>query len=564
MQIGPLFIVFKKLNTKIILYFLSFAFLPLLVFSLLGYYLNKDLITDINVNQLKHLNNAYGAKIDLYLDEKAKTLESILNAYEISGKTVSIDVYANERNSEFIKMHLIPATFQQSIKERGRMFTFGETMPILVIRHKDKDVMGYLNGVGIRQLLESEVKEIQNTVYFLKTGKILTRTGIKNLDAVESEFPGLVNSDLSQGLDNIRIDEGAFLYAYYWLERNNVLLESKIDTQTIYAELIVFRNKIIVANIIFALILLTLAVIYSRRITTPIHKLVEATQNIRKGNLDIEIVQDSGDEIQILANEFELMRQKLQKSYQGMEEKIQRRTLELQEAQAQISHQEKMASLGMMAAGIAHEIGNPLTSISSMAQVIKRKNSDPKIEEYVINILKNIERISRIVREMVDFSRPSSYESAPSDVNDIIQSAVGIIRYDRRSKDLKYELNLDENLPKTVLVSDHLLQVFLNILINAVDASEDGGKQIEVRSFSKNGTIQVDISDQGTGIPDEMRNKIFEPFFTTKDVGKGTGLGLTVSYGIIQKLNGEIRVKNREGKGSTFCVIIPVRSQIED
>jgi signal transduction histidine kinase len=258
------------------------------------------------------------------------------------------------------------------------------------------------------------------------------------------------------------------------------------------------------------------------------------------------------------------MRQKLQESYQGMEEKIQKRTRELQEAQAQISHQEKMASLGMMAAGIAHEIGNPLTSISSMVQIIKRKNADPKTGEYISNILKNIERISRIVRELVDFSRPSSYEEAPADINEIIKSAVGIIKYDRRSKNLVYHLLLDSNLPETVLVSDHLLQVFLNILINAVDASEDYGNKIEVKSYVKNGNIHVDIADNGCGIPDDIQKKIFEPFYTTKEVGKGTGLGLTVSYGFIEKLKGEIKVKSNVGSGSTFIITIPIRSQTEE
>jgi signal transduction histidine kinase len=247
-----------------------------------------------------------------------------------------------------------------------------------------------------------------------------------------------------------------------------------------------------------------------------------------------------------------------------MEKKIQKRTGELQEAQAQISHQEKMASLGMMAAGIAHEIGNPLTSISSMAQVIKRKNENHNINEYVINILKNIERISRIVRELVDFSRPSSYEEAPCNINEIIKSAVGIIKYDRRSKNLTYSLTLEPELPKTIIVSDHLLQVFLNILINAVDASEGYGDEIKVNSFIKNGHIHIEISDKGYGIPAEIQKKIFEPFYTTKEVGKGTGLGLTVSYGFIQKLKGEIKVKSEEGKGSKFTVIIPVRKYIED
>jgi two-component system NtrC family sensor kinase len=125
-------------------------------------------------------------------------------------------------------------------------------------------------------------------------------------------------------------------------------------------------------------------------------------------------------------------------------------------------------------------------------------------------------------------------------------------------------MELGENIPKTVLVSDHLLQVFLNILINAVDASEGYGNEIKVKSFIKNTSIFVEISDQGCGIPQNMLNKIFEPFFTTKDVGKGTGLGLTVTYGFIKKIKGDISVKSSPGKGSSFLIDIPIKDTIEE
>jgi signal transduction histidine kinase len=216
-----------------------------------------------------------------------------------------------------------------------------------------------------------------------------------------------------------------------------------------------------------------------------------------------------------------------------------------------------------MAAGIAHEIGNPLTSISSMAQVIKRKTSNEKTIEYVNNILKNIDRISRIVREMVDFSKPSSQKVALTDINDLINSAVGILKYDRRSKNINYILNLDQNIPRTIVVADHLLQVFLNILINAVDASEGFGNSIEVSTFTTDGSIEIDIRDQGCGIPEDKLNTIFDPFYTTKEVGKGTGLGLTVSYGLIQKMNGEIKVESKLREGSNFRVIIPIKEELD-
>ncbi len=252
------------------------------------------------------------------------------------------------------------------------------------------------------------------------------------------------------------------------------------------------------------------------------------------------------------------MRHQLQESYHGLEEKIEKRTLELHEAQAQITQQEKMASLGLMAAGIAHEIGNPLTSISSMAQVIKRRIDDEKIVEFVNNILSNIDRISVIVRELVDFSRPSSLDESMISSNELINSAVGIVKYDRRSKQIHFNLELDRNVPQTFLVGDQLLQVLINILINAVDASENYYNDINVSSKLVSNTIKIKIEDKGCGIETEKLNRIFEPFYTTKEVGKGTGLGLTVSYGIIKKFGGEITVKSEIEKGSIFEIILPV------
>jgi signal transduction histidine kinase len=558
--------IFKRLNAKIVIYFLTFAFLPLLVFSIFGYYLNKDLITRINHNQLQSVNAAVSKEFDIYFQSKNRIIMQLISDFKSSKKTATLQSYLDSRKdliSDFSKLELLNSpddSLGENFFEKKLVYN---NDPCIIYEVEDLLIGGYLPHKEILDLLDNKVKEIQNSVYFLNSEKKLANGSSKTFKM--DEIIRLKTWTTASDNENETFFEGeGTLSSFTFINEQNIYIVTSIDAQQFYAELISFRDKIFLANIVFAIILVLLAIILSRHITTPIHKLIEASQNIGRGNLEQKIEVVTNDEIQILANEFELMRTRLRESYQGMEEKIQRRTRELQEAQAQISHQEKMASLGMMAAGIAHEIGNPLTSISSMAQVIKRKNDNQNINDYVTNILKNIDRISRIVRELVDFSRPSSYKEAPSDINEIIKSAVGIIKYDRRSKNLTYSLALDPELPKTVIVSDHLLQVFLNILINSVDASEGFGDEIVVNSFTKNGNITVDITDSGCGIPVEMQKKIFEPFYTTKEVSKGTGLGLTVSYGFIKKLNGEIKVKSEEGKGSTFSVIIPIRSNVEE
>jgi signal transduction histidine kinase len=192
-----------------------------------------------------------------------------------------------------------------------------------------------------------------------------------------------------------------------------------------------------------------------------------------------------------------------------------------------------------------------------MAQIIKRKVKDQNFIEYLNTILKNIERIRKIVRELVDFARPSSYEAADSNINEIISNAVGIVKYDRRMKSINIELELDNNIPTIFLVGDQLLQVFINILINAVDALTEDSNRIIIRSRKHKSNIIIEIEDEGVGIKPENISKIFEPFYTTKKVGKGTGLGLSVTYGIVKNLNGNIDVQSEPGKGTIFIITLP-------
>jgi len=225
--------------------------------------------------------------------------------------------------------------------------------------------------------------------------------------------------------------------------------------------------------------------------------------------------------------------------------------------QQQIDQSEKLAVLGQLSAGIAHEIGNPLASISSVVQLLQRKSKDDSTSEYIALLRENIDRISKIVRELVDFSRPPKYEESFVDITGIIKTGIGIVKYDKRVKNINFETQLSPELPRIRAVADQLLQVFVNIMINALDAVKGEGTII-VKSRNDDEFIFIDICDNGCGMTEEVMEKIFEPFFTTKEVGKGTGLGLSVSYGIVKKFNGDIKVTSRVDKGSCFKIIIPI------
>lgn len=225
----------------------------------------------------------------------------------------------------------------------------------------------------------------------------------------------------------------------------------------------------------------------------------------------------------------------------------------------QIQQSERLATVGHMAAGVAHEVGNPLTAISSLVQLCQRKTDDPFIKDQLAKVRDHIQRITKIVRDLVDFSRPSSLKTETMQLNSIIESAVGLLKHDARCRSVDFNLRLSSELPKIKGVPDHIHQVLVNILLNAVDAmQETENPSIRIRTWQENKVAKIAITDYGKGIPEEEQNRIFEPFFTTKEVGSGTGLGLSVSHGIITKMGGTIEVDSTTGRGATFTITLPI------
>ncbi|GAA5522675.1 ATP-binding protein [Aliifodinibius salicampi] len=227
--------------------------------------------------------------------------------------------------------------------------------------------------------------------------------------------------------------------------------------------------------------------------------------------------------------------------------------------QEQIQQSERLATVGHMAAGVAHEVGNPLTAISSLVQVCQRKTDDEFIQNQLKKVREHIQRINKIVRELVDFSRPSNKKTEHAQVNDIIQSAVGLLKHDARCRDVAFELNLSDSLPAISCVPDQIHQVVVNLLLNAVDAMKRvADPKVMISTESQDDYIKITVSDVGKGIKEEYQSRIFEPFFTTKEVGSGTGLGLSVSHGIITQMDGSIWVDSEEDKGTTFTIKLPI------
>ncbi len=558
---------FYGLNIQFIIYFLLFAYVPLLIFSIIGYFLNINVIQRVHEQNLDEVSGLAVARLNDYFDSKERELR----------KVFLVSKHLKNAESYFIKALLQDNAYPQLLLLKQGRVRYIKNLPDSLIKtlsrlpqnfrlwHEEKSdhfflfnqlPEGYAIWCGLpKQELARRIYSLNNQVRFEISNKLNGHSVAVNPPGEAKTYRGSESLLLK-----VLIASPPFIKTEMDLNDNWTLRTIKSKYQ-VFAALIHFLQQIFIANLIIGLLMLIVAILLSRRLTGPIRDLVEAANRISNGELQRPLQISARDEIKVLAEEFELMRQKLLASYSNLESKIEERTKALREAQFQISHQEKMASLGLLAAGVAHEIGNPLTSISSMAQILMRRSDNPQLEEYLQNILKNIERISKIVRELVDFARPSSYEASLVDVNELIRHAVNIVKYDRRTKHIQLQMDLDKNLPAIFLVADQLLQVFINILINAVDALPQDGGELYVQTYSKNGRLFILFRDNGVGIPEEHIGKIFEPFFTTKKVGKGTGLGLSVSYGIIKNFDGEIHVRSKVMQGSTFTIEIPMGQQ---
>ncbi len=244
----------------------------------------------------------------------------------------------------------------------------------------------------------------------------------------------------------------------------------------------------------------------------------------------------------------------LQENQSLLEERISERTRELQESQARLVHQEKQAAFGLLAAGIAHEVGNPLAAISSLVQMLNRRNPDGYTRERLEMVDDQLRRIQRTLRELVDFSRPATTEESLCDVHEVIDDALNIAKYYKRKKGKRIVTRYSDDLPRLRLVRDELVQVFLNLVLNAMDATEEGGT-IEIRTSLEFDAIRICVQDDGHGIDPDNHKKLFRPYFTSKE--SGTGLGLFVSRNIVERDGmGRIELTQSSDQGTTFSVFL--------
>jgi len=286
-----------------------------------------------------------------------------------------------------------------------------------------------------------------------------------------------------------------------------------------------------------------------RRMTRPVDALLRGIALIRDGNTAHRFSIDADQEFRDLGNA-------LNEAYDSMAA-----------AQENALQAEKMAAVGKLAAGIAHEVGNPLASVSSVAQMMKRNSAGDEQSEQIDLIMQHVARASRVVRGLLSFSRPPPDEQKVRvDVSELLEKAGALLKYDKRVGRARVEPRYSPGLVIERGDPDRLILVFTNIMINAFDAMSahnSGDGCLTIRAAREGDRIVTQFEDNGPGMTQEQIDSAFDPFFTTKDPGTGTGLGLWVCHQVIEKHRGTIRIDSRVGAGTTVTVELPCRAPNE-
>jgi signal transduction histidine kinase len=297
-----------------------------------------------------------------------------------------------------------------------------------------------------------------------------------------------------------------------------------------------------------------------RRVARPVERILGAARELQEAApFDLPVLGDSGIGLDQAALAFERTAAALAEERARLAAKVTELTAAngaLAAARASLVRSEKLATVGRLAAGVAHEIGNPLGAVSGYAELARARlppDADPRIGDALERIAAAAERIDRIVRDLLDFARPTTLEVLPVGLESAVDAAVRLAAVQSRFKGVDVVLDLPSDLPPVLADERHLSQVVLNLLLNAGDAMEGKG-QVAVGARRRGGLVELTVSDTGPGITAQDLPRVFDPFFTTKEPGQGSGLGLSICHSIVESMGGTIDATSPPGGGAAFVV----------
>jgi signal transduction histidine kinase/CheY-like chemotaxis protein len=301
--------------------------------------------------------------------------------------------------------------------------------------------------------------------------------------------------------------------------------------------------------------------LFVNRVTEPLRELRQGAEAVGGGDFNRRVDVHSRDECGQLALVFNAMTESIQQSRTQLEKTVE----SLKTTQEQLVQSEKLSAVGKFVAGVAHELNNPLASVVGFSEVLTQTAPDAKSRQYSETIFKSAMRCKRIVQSLLSFARREQSERKLASANNLIEMILEIVGYSLRTGNIEVVTRLEPNLPLVLVDTGQIQQVLLNIINNAQEAIQGGGKpgRIQISTETRAPNIRITVQDNGPGIPREHLRRLFDPFFTTKEIGKGTGLGLSLCYGYIKEHGGTITPMSDLGKGATFLIELPIAEKTE-
>ena len=354
------------------------------------------------------------------------------------------------------------------------------------------------------------------------------------------------------------------------------VLDVGMDLAHVDAEVASIRARSIAFALVEVILIAVIVAVFTRRfVTRPIKELVVATKEIGAQHLDRPISIETSRELSELARSFNVMREHLQASQkeneqftQRLEAMVEERTTQLKVAHQKLLQTDRLASLGQLAASVAHEINNPISGVLNLSMLLQRivdRNDQvpperlPEFRRYLGQVVAETTRVGRIVADLLAFSRRSRRPETLASTKEIIENTVTLVSHKLELGGVRLELDLGGDVPALRCDPSQMQQVVMNLLLNAAEATPAGGTvTVATRVETASRRLVLEVSDTGAGMPPAVIDKIFDPFFTTKEEGKGVGLGLAVVYGIVQSHGGEIEVRSVVGSGTSFRVLLPL------
>ena len=390
-------------------------------------------------------------------------------------------------------------------------------------------------------------KDIEEVLDYLKKIKKKINQITSNLEMIDDGKVKAFHNDLMnyEHLINLARERKEFRFNEIRRYGQNMVMiaQNILDISKSYIDRRL--NKILIIPTIvvflFGLILIVLLIILAVIILRQMAFIQKATKKIAQGNFSY---------IPVKSHSFALI-----------VEAFNRMIKELELRQEQLLQERKLAAVGTLTSGIAHELNNPLNNISltveSLIEELDELNKEESIE-MLHEVLGEVERASSLVKNLLEFSRRKKSQAFELiDLADIIDATIRLVQNQLTLSNIRLKKHIPENIPKINGNSDSLKQVFVNLFLNAIQAMPEGGSLTVVVSQDARGFVSVQVADTGVGIPQDVMDRIFDPFYTTKPVGIGTGLGLSIVYGIVKKHGGHIEVQSEQGKGTTFTVFLP-------